>query len=97
MLRMNRLTSKQRKAVIGALIEGCSIRSTVRMTGIAKKTVMRLLIEIGAVCSRYQDEAFRNLKCRRLQVDELWQFVGAKQKNLTPENITRGAVGDTWL
>jgi IS1 family transposase len=67
------------------------------MTGVAKKTVMRLLVEIGAVCSRYQDEAFRNLNCRRLQVDELWQFVGAKQKNLTPENIARGAVGDTWL
>src|SRR5260370_1692679 len=94
---MNKLDSTKRTRVISCLIEGCSILSTVRMTGVSKKTVMRLLVEVGAVCSRYQDEAFRNLTCRRLQVDELWQFVGAKQKDLTPENIARGAVGDTWL
>jgi IS1 family transposase len=94
---MNRLSSEQRAAVVNCLIEGCSIRSTVRMTGIAKKTVMRLLVEVGAFCTDYQDSAFRNLKCRRVQVDELWAYVGAKQKNLTPANIARGAVGDIWL
>lgn len=55
---------------------------------------MRLIIEVGEFCSGYQDAAFRNLSCRRLQVDELWAFVGAKQKNLTAENKSRGAV---WL
>lgn len=94
---MNKLDSKKRGEVIAAIIEGCSIRSVVRMTGVAKKTVARLLIEVGAVCSAYQDRAFRNLSCRRLQVDELWGYVGAKQKNLTPKNIARGAVGDIWL
>jgi hypothetical protein len=54
--------------VISALIEGCSVRSIVRMTGVAKKTVLRLVLEVGAVCSAYQDRAFRNLSCRRLQV-----------------------------
>jgi IS1 family transposase len=67
------------------------------MTGVAKKTVMHLLIEVGAFCSEYQDNAFRNLKCRRLQVDELWAYIGAKQKNLTPTNMERGAIGDIWL
>jgi len=94
---MNRLSSEDRIKVISALIEGCSVRSTVRMTGVAKKTVMRLVLEVGAFCSHYQDSAFRNLNCRRVQVDELWAFIGAKQKNLTPENVARGAVGDIWL
>src|ERR1039457_3611900 len=94
---MNRLDSTTRAQVIGCLIEGCSIRSTVRMTGVAKKTVMRVLVEVGEFCAEYQDTAFRNLKCRLLQVDELWAYVGAKQKNLTPKNIARGAVGDIWL
>ena len=57
--------------VVSCLIEGCSIRATVRMTGVAKKTVMRILIEIGEVCSEYQDEVFRNLRCKRLQLDEI--------------------------
>jgi IS1 family transposase len=95
---MNRLTSDQRARVIECLIEGCSIRSTVRMTGIAKKTVMRLVVEVGAFCSDYQDKVFRNLKCQRLQVDEMWSFVGCKQKNVTPEMIADGRfVGDAWL
>lgn len=94
---MNRLNSKTRSQVLHCIIEGCSIRSTVRMTGVAKKTVMRLLVEAGASASDYQNRVFRNLSCCRVQVDEIWAFVGAKQKNLTPENRERGAVGDIWL
>ena len=94
---MNRLDAAKREQVIAAMIEGCSLRSITRMTGVAKKTVARLLLEVGAVCSAYQDRAFRNLSCRRLQVDELWGFVGCKEKNRTPENAARGAVGDIWL
>jgi IS1 family transposase len=94
---MNRLTSEKREQVIAALVEGCSIRSTVRMTGVAKKTVMRLLLEVGAIAADYQYRVFRNLNCQRLQVDECWAFVGAKQKNLTEENRANGAVGDIWL
>src|SRR6266851_6959459 len=71
---MNRLDSQTRAQVINCLIEGCSIRSTVRMTGVAKKTVMRLLVEVGAVCSAYQDRVCRDLSCRRIQVDEQWRF-----------------------
>jgi IS1 family transposase len=94
---MNRLTSEQRAQVINCLIEGCSIRSTVRMTGVAKKTVMRLVVEIGEFCAEYQDKVFRNLKCQRLQVDELWAFCYCKQKNVTPKIAESQIAGDVWL
>jgi IS1 family transposase len=67
------------------------------MTGVAKKTVTRLLVECGEFCAAYQDVAFRNLKCQRLQVDEMWSFVYAKQKNVTPEMAEEHVAGDVWL
>ena len=94
---MNRLTSSQRASAISCLIEGNSIRSTVRITGLAKKTVMRLVVEVGAVCAKYQDEVFRNLKCQRIQVDELWSFCYCKQKNVTREISETRVAGDVWL
>lgn len=95
---MNRLDRKKREQVISALMEGCSIRSTVRMTGVSKKCVMRLLVEVGAVASKYQDEAFRNLSCRRIQVDEMWAFIAAKAKNVTPKIAAANPhAGDVWL
>ena len=95
---MNRLSSTERCNVIRCLVEGCSIRSTVRMTGIAKKTVMRLLNEAGTFCLEYQDAAFRSLSCRRLQVDEMWSFVYCKAKNVTPAIAAKNqAAGDAWL
>ena len=95
---MNKLNIQQRQQVVNCLIEGCSIRATVRMTGIAKKTVMRVLVEVGAVCSDYQDQVFRNLPCRRIQLDELWGFNYCKQKNLTEEIASRiPGAGDVWL
>ena len=95
---MNRLVSEARKQVINCLIEGCSIRSTVRLTGVAKKIVMRLLSEVGAFCLEYQDAAFRNLNCRRIQMDEMWSFIYAKEKNVTPKIVAKNqAAGDAWL
>jgi len=95
---MRRLDSKQRAQVISCLIEGCSIRSTVRMTGVAKKTVMRVLVEVGAVCADYQDRMFRKLPTRRLQLDEMWAWIYCKQKNRT-EEIAKAHpdAGDVWL
>ena len=97
MVTMNRLGMVKRIAVIGALVEGCSIRATVRMTGVAKNTVAKLLVDLGAACTKYQDETLRNLPCRRLQCDEIWSFVGAKDKNIAPgqERFGRGSVW-TW-
>ena len=97
-ITMNRLDSKTREQVIGCLIEGCSIRATVRLTGVAKKTVMRLLIEVGEVCADYQDRTFRNLRCKRLQLDELWSWIFCKQKNRTEEIARQHPdAGDIWL
>jgi IS1 family transposase len=95
---MNRLDSETRSKVINCLIEGCSIRATVRITGVAKKTVMRLIVEVGEVCAEYQDQVFHNLKCRRLQLDELWAWIYCKQKNRTEEIAKKNpAAGDVWL
>jgi DNA-directed RNA polymerase specialized sigma24 family protein len=85
LLTMNRLTSQSRAQVINCLIEGCSISATVRMTGIAKKTVMRLLMEVGEVCADYQDRVFRNLRSKRLQLDEMWAWIYCNEKKRTEE------------
>lgn len=95
---MNRLNKNQRCQVITSLIEGCSIRSTVRMTGVSKKAVMRLLVEAGNVCASYQDQAFRTLTRLRIQIDEMWAFLYCKAKNITPEIADRNPnAGDIWL
>jgi hypothetical protein len=73
---------EKRVAVVSALVEGCSVRSTSRMTGVAKGTILRLLAEVGAACAVYQDKAIRNVSAQRIQVDEIWSFVGCKQKNV---------------
>jgi hypothetical protein len=83
---------------VNCLIEGCSIRATVRMTGIAKKTVIPLLREVGEVCESYQDRLLRNLPCRRIQLDELWGFNYWKAKNVTPDIAAKiPSAGDAWL
>ena len=95
---MNRLTSEQRAKVISCLIEGNSVRSTVRITGVAKKTVMRLVFEVGTFCAQYQTRVFQNLTCERMQVDECWSFCYAKQKNVTPDIAAKNpGAGDAWL
>jgi len=92
---MNKLTTAERARIVACMVEGNSLRATCRMTGFAKKTVSRLLVEMGTACSAYQDHVFRNLKCRRLQCDEIWAFVGAKEKNATAEQKEKGW-GDAW-
>lgn len=77
------------------LIEGCSIRATCRMMGAAKGTVMKLLEDLGTACMAYHDQHVRNLRVRRLQCDEIWCFVGAKKKTITPEQKQEGW-GDIW-
>ena len=93
---MNRMDTARRAAVIRCLIEGNSINSTVRMTGTAKNTVLKLLVEIGSACSAFLDERMRNLKCERLQADEAWSFCYAKQRNVTPEIAEERIAGDVW-
>jgi IS1 family transposase len=95
---MNRLDSQTRTRIVSALLEGCSIRSTVRMTGAAKKTVLRLLVETGDVCAEYQDRVLRNLSCKRVQLDECWTFNYCKARQVTPEIAAKNPdAGDVWL
>jgi IS1 family transposase len=92
---MNRLSKSERVRVVAALVEGCGINATCRMTGVSKPTVLKLLYELGQVCYAYHDANVRGLKCRRVQCDELWSFVGSKMKNTSEEKLAQGW-GDTW-
>ncbi|MBI5601461.1 MAG: IS1 family transposase [Gemmatimonadetes bacterium] len=93
---MNRLSPDRRAAIVRALVDGASIRAACRMTGSAKGTALRLLAEVGEACLDYQRRTLVNLPCKRIQCDEIWSFVGAKEKN-TPEELRgTGERGDCW-
>lgn len=92
---MNKLSPEKRARIIMALIEGNSINSTARMTGIAHTTILRLLRDVGAACLRFHDAIVRDLDTERVQADEVWSFVGAKEKNVRPEMKGKG-VGSIW-
>ena len=93
---MNRLSRERQTAVVRCLVEGNSIRSTVRITGAAKNTVAKLLVELGHVCWEYQNQALRGLTSKRIQCDEIWSFVACKQKNLSRDRRGESGVGDVW-
>jgi IS1 family transposase len=92
---MNLLAQAERVKVVAALVEGNSLRSTSRMTGIARNTITKLLVDLGEASMRYHDVNVRNVRVRRLQCDEIWAYVGAKQKNASPEKKEIGW-GDVW-
>jgi IS1 family transposase len=91
---MNKLSTEKRAAVVAALVEGNSIRATARMTNVSKPTILKLLADLGTVCGDVHDQMVRNVTCKRIQMDEIWSFVGAKQKNVPQEK--RGEWGDLW-
>src|ERR1700685_4559926 len=94
---MNRLDAASGAQIISSLVEGNSLRSTSRMTGVAINTVVKLAIDAGAACSEYQDRVMRNLTSKRIQVDECWAFCYAKAKNVTPEIAAKNPfAGDCW-
>ena len=92
---MNRLPIAKRIAVVAALVEGNSIRSTARMTDVSKPTILKLLAEMGTACAAFHDEHVRGMDVQRIQCDEIWAFVGAKQKNVTYDQMVEGW-GDVW-
>lgn len=94
MFSMNKLTIKQRAQILHMLVEGNSLRATARMADVSRNTVDKLLRDVGAACLDYQDEHLKNLPCKRVQCDEIWSFVYAKQKNV-PEGMEDDA-GDIW-
>lgn len=93
---MNKLSNSRRAQILRALVEGNSIRATCRMTGAAKGTVLKLLVDAGRACAAYQHAHLRDLPCARIQCDEIWSFVGAKQDNLTDEQRGQFGRGDVW-
>jgi IS1 family transposase len=92
---MNKLPLEKRAHIIGMMVEGMSIRSIARLTGASKNTIVKLLVDAGLACSDYQDKMLRELPCKRLQLDEIWSFVGAKEKNVPQEKRGLG-MGDVW-
>jgi IS1 family transposase len=92
---MNRVPLSRRVQVINCLVEGNSIRSTERMTGTHRDTICRLLVEVGAGCAKLMDEQMRELTCRRIEVDEIWAYVGKKQRHMTPLDDPR-QLGDQY-
>src|SRR3954465_6952307 len=93
---MNRLAISDRVAILRALTEGCSLRSTSRMVGVSINTVTKLLVDAGRACARFHHDTMRNLSCRRLQLDEIWGFVYAKDKNI-PEGMEGvPGIGSIW-
>lgn len=92
---MNKLKAQKKEAVISALVEGNSIRSTERMIGVHRDTIMRLAHRVGAGCEVLMDQTMRNLECSNVQVDEIWCFVGKKQRHIAAGESPIGK-GDYW-
>lgn len=95
MISMKKLNTSKRAQILGLLCEGMSLRAASRLADVAFNTVAKLLVDAGKAVSDYQDGAFRNLPCKRVQVDELWAFCGAKEKNATEAQKANG-FGDIW-
>jgi hypothetical protein len=88
----NHLSTEKKVLTISMLAEGNSIRSIERVTGVHRDTIMRLGIRVGQACARIHDEKMRGLKCKQIEVDEIWGYIGAEQKN----SVRVGAYGDVW-
>lgn len=96
---MNRLSTEKRVQIVSALVEGVAINAISRMVGVSNNTVLKLLADLGNACAIYQAKVFRNLKCKRIECDEIWSFCFAKQKNVRPELQDTFGYGDvyTWV
>jgi IS1 family transposase len=96
MVSINRLSTEKRAQIIGCLVEGNSIRATVRMTGAAKNTITKLLVDLGEACAEYQDGVLQDLPCSVVEADEIWSFCYAKQKNVPEQFKGTPGYGDVW-
>ena len=96
MFSMNRLGIERRSQILAMLTEGNSMRATARMAGCSFNAVSKLLLDVGAACTEYQDRTLRDLRWRQVQCDEIWSFVGAKAKNVPEDRQGEFGVGDVW-
>src|SRR5437660_9426435 len=92
---MNTLTKEKQQIVIGSLAEGNSIRSIERLSGVHRDTIMRLGVRVGSACKQILDEKMRRLNCSRIEVDELWGFIGKKKFHASAMDRRQG-LGDVW-
>lgn len=93
---MNKLSKSKRAQVIHLLVEGNSLRATARLAQVDYNTVLSLLVKVGEACAEYQYIHLRNLSCKRIQIDEIWSFIGCKQKNIDKVKVPRKDIGDVW-
>lgn len=93
---MNKLSIADRVAILNCLSEGMGINATARVTGKSKNTILKLLADTGEACALYQDRVMNNLSCKRVQVDEIWSFVGAKEKNVKASIPAHADYGDCY-
>src|SRR5438034_3471347 len=96
MFSMNRLPIQERARIVGMLIEGLSLRAASRLADVSINTVTKLLVDVGSASAEYQDRTLRNLRCKRIQCDEIWAFVYAKQKNVPEKKRGQFGYGDVW-
>ena len=96
---MNKLSVQKRAQIIGMLIEGNSLRAITRMVDCSINTVTKLIVDAGTACAEYQDKALRDLPCKRIQCDEIWNFCYCKEKNVPEEHKGELGYGDvyTWV
>src|SRR6478735_11096993 len=93
---MNSLNAVKKVQVVAALVEGNSVNSTSRMTGVCKQAILGLLEDIGCACAEYHNRTVRNVKAKRVEVDEIWQFCYAKEKNVPADKKGKFGYGDVW-
>jgi IS1 family transposase len=96
MLGMKQLSTSDRTRILRLVCEGMAIRAICRITGVSKNTVAKLLADVGKVCMAYHDEHVRNLTSKRIQVDEAWAFIYARQKNVPTAKAAPEGAGDIW-
>jgi IS1 family transposase len=93
---MNKLSHADRAQVVRCLVDGNSIRATVRITDVAKNTIAKLVVELGRACAAFQNKTLVGLKTTRIEADETWSFVGMKEKNVPAPRREEFGIGDVW-
>ena len=96
MFSIKKLNDKTRARILHMFVEGHSLRATARMADVSRNTVDKLLRDVGSACLDYQDKALRDLPCKRVQCDEIWSFVYAKQKYVEDAVAAPNSAGDIW-
>ena len=96
MVNMNRASKETRVLILRCLVEGMGVNATARTAGVSKNTVLKLLVDAAAVVSGYMDRELRDLPCERVQVDEAWAFIYAKEKNVPVAKAPPPEAGDVW-